>query len=516
MPGSEERWSAQDAQKGEEVKAIANDLTIGRQIIDQLVKAFQTAVDECNWLNTRLLVRFGFSFRPSRPSLADRSLPNCFPQVQAFAHLATTGVVSAASVLALLQSLMAVVDELGVNPSRVEQVITCVGEGLIRVSLRFWSLPERGIVADDICASCVSGWRCLARARCRGCRVHPRCHRGLRDDPPESSRPGRAVWSQGCARGRRPSPRQGRESFSRRLILHGRSLETDALLFALALAQTLVHLHRALAELSANAFQAPTFLPRPHLLFPEAEKDPLGVYELPLIMIPPAIVDENAAQGVAKERRTEGWATVELEIFEEEVRLDHVFTCLDFGSRDFDSSPQIVPSPSTPSGWILRQIVHDTITIFEVNRKECARLLLELPNWLESGTFKPPANVQVDSDGPQPTWSLESLVVSNIIATIIRLPSPPHLTLYYTSLLIELCKFSPSTVAPPVGKTARKFYAALDEGMDVECARRFADWLSVHLSNFGFQWLWKDWCALTVDSSRSSPVADSIAFFSAM
>lgn len=74
MPGSEERWSAQDAQKGEEVKAIANDLTIGRQIIDQLVKAFQTAVDECNWLNTRLLVRFGFSFRPSWPSLADRRL----------------------------------------------------------------------------------------------------------------------------------------------------------------------------------------------------------------------------------------------------------------------------------------------------------------------------------------------------------------------------------------------------------------------------------------------------------
>lgn len=38
---------------------------------------------------------------------------------------------------------MAVVDELGVNPSRVEQVITCVGESLIRVSLPSWRLPRK-------------------------------------------------------------------------------------------------------------------------------------------------------------------------------------------------------------------------------------------------------------------------------------------------------------------------------------------------------------------------------------
>lgn len=167
---------------------------------------------------------------------------------------------------------------------------------------------------------------------------------------------------------------------------------------------------------------------------------------------------------------------------------------------------QVVPSPSTPSGWVLRQIVHDTITIFEINRKECARLLLELPNWLESGTFKPPAHVVVEADGPQPTWSLESLVVSTILSTIIRLPSPAHTTLYYTSLLVELCKFSPATVAPPVGKTARKLYAALDDGLDVECARRIADWLSVHLSNFGFQWLWRDWCVCLPASTRPLPL----------
>jgi hypothetical protein len=54
-------------------------------------------------------------------------------QIQLFAHLASIGVVSPASLLTLLQSLLAVIEELGVNPSRVEQAITCVGEALIRV-----------------------------------------------------------------------------------------------------------------------------------------------------------------------------------------------------------------------------------------------------------------------------------------------------------------------------------------------------------------------------------------------
>lgn len=158
-----------------------------------------------------------------------------------------------------------------------------------------------------------------------------------------------------------------------------------------------------------------------------------------------------------------------------------------------------MPSPSTSAGWILRQLVHDTVEIFEINRKEAARILLELPNWFESGTFKPPPNVPLPSDVHVPTWSLESLIVSSILSTSIVLPAPHYQTTYYTTLLVELCKLSPSTVAPPVGKSVRKLYAALGQGLDVECSRRIAEWLSLHLSNFGFQWpLWKDWYILTI------------------
>lgn len=240
----------------------------------------------------------------------------------------------------------------------------------------------------------------------------------------------------------------------------------------------MTHLNRALGELRSEGFALPRFLPRPHALFPERASDPQGAYSLPLVMVPPELVEMGDTHGTS-EKKLEGWATCELEIFEHDL----------------------VPSPSTPSGWILRQLVHDIINIFEINRKDCAKILLELPNWLNSGTFKPPPNVTVslpsDPDAPVPTWSLESLLASSIISTIIALPSPPHQTLYYTSLIIELCKFSPTTMAPPVGRTGRKFYAALDGGIDVECSRRFADWLAVHLSNFGFQWLWKDWFVST-------------------
>ena len=48
----------------------------------------------------------------------------------------------------------------------------------------------------------------------------------------------------------------------------------------------------------------------------------------------------------------------------------------------------MTPDPTTPAGFILRSNILDTIDIFEVNRKECARLLLEYPKWTLPGIFK--------------------------------------------------------------------------------------------------------------------------------
>jgi nuclear cap-binding protein subunit 1 len=157
---------------------------------------------------------------------------------------------------------------------------------------------------------------------------------------------------------------------------------------------------------------------------------------------------------------------------------------------------QVVPSPDTPLGWTLRSIIHDTVHIFEVNRKECARLLLAIRQYLPKDTFKPLATTTETEDpsASTSTISLESLVVSTILSIMFTLPSPPYDLIYYGSVITELCKLSPNTVAPPVGRAVRKLFTMLGaEGLDSEIARRAAEWFAVHLSNFGFQWMWKEW-----------------------
>jgi len=73
------------------------------------------------------------------------------------------------------------------------------------------------------------------------------------------------------------------------------------------------------------------------------------------------------------------------------------------------------------------------------------------------------------------------------------LPEAEHKSIYYIALITELCKLSPSTVGPAVGKSIRKLYSLLSDGLDSEASRRFAEWFAVHMSNFGFQWVWKEW-----------------------
>ena len=98
---------------------------------------------------------------------------------------------------------------------------------------------------------------------------------------------------------------------------------------------------------------------------------------------------------------------------------------------------QVVPSPDTPLGWTLRSIIHDTVHIFEVNRKECARLLLAIRQYLPKDTFKPLATTAEteDSSASTSTLSLESLVVSTILSIMFTLPTPPYDLIYYGSVI---------------------------------------------------------------------------------
>jgi hypothetical protein len=66
---------------------------------------------------------------------------------------------------------------------------------------------------------------------------------------------------------------------------------------------------------------------------------------------------------------------------------------------------------------------------------------------------------------------------------------------YFSALICELCRLSPGTFGPAVGKCFRKLHDMTGEGLDVEISYRFSEWFAVHMSNFEFRWPpWQEWC----------------------
>ncbi|KAF5372027.1 hypothetical protein D9615_008085 [Tricholomella constricta] len=238
--------------------------------------------------------------------------------------------------------------------------------------------------------------------------------------------------------------------------------------------------------------------PYTNLPAPPAELEP---FNLPSVLVPPEIIELDA---LSTDVDAEDTAQVKKEEWPE------------YFLRLFDND--ISPDPNTPAGYAVRTALLDIISIFEVNRKECARLLLEYPKWNLPGAFKPKPGAPTPSD-VEPVagkeWQLESTIIETILGALLVLPESSHKSVYYISLITELCKLSPSTVGPAVGKSIRKLYGSLSEGLDVEAARRFAEWFAVHMSNFGFQWVWKEWVpdlTLAVQHPRRTFMRRAIEF----
>ncbi|KAH7888158.1 MIF4G like-domain-containing protein [Phlebopus sp. FC_14] len=237
--------------------------------------------------------------------------------------------------------------------------------------------------------------------------------------------------------------------------------------------------------------------PLPYLEYPDLDPTVSSPFELPSILVPPEVIELDGLATDAGEDaqvKKEEWPECFFQLFDNTV----------------------TPDPSTIAGFLIRSNILDTIDIFEVNRKECARLLLEYPKWCVPGTFKTRSAVPPGEEDPgAKNWQLESTVIEVILGSLFLLPESEQKAIYHVALITELCKLSPSTVGPAVGKSIRKLYAALADGLDVEIARRFAEWFAVHMSNFGFQWVWKEWVpdlALTDHHPKRSFVRLALEF----
>ncbi|KAN0097847.1 MIF4G like domain containing protein [Tylopilus felleus] len=217
-------------------------------------------------------------------------------------------------------------------------------------------------------------------------------------------------------------------------------------------------------------------VPQPYLDYPDLDPTTSSPFELPSILVPPEVIELD---GLATD------AGEDAQVKKEE--WPEYFYGL------FDNT--VTPESMSVSGFLIRSNIRDTVDIFEVNRKECARLLLEYPKWCVPGTFKPRSGAPppTEEDPNAKNWQLESVVIETVVGSLFLLPESPQKSIYYISMITELCKLSPSTVGPAVGKSIRRLYTALGDGLDPEVSRRFVEWFATHMSNFGFQWVWKEW-----------------------
>ncbi|GAA5821849.1 hypothetical protein JCM11251_004742 [Rhodosporidiobolus azoricus] len=452
--GEVEGEGGDDERKEDEPEKV----NVGKEIVMDLTKAFQAFLDERKWKSVRYCVALFATLT---------SLPPSAP------------LVSLSSLITLLTSFVSVLDEPGLRAARGDECVRIIVEALLRIDAE--ALAAEGGV--DTLRDGAQGYL-------------------------ESRRVEKAVFAD----------EENREQWQD------------------PLEQIVTSLTSAISTDDSTVYPASTTLSDPYTLLSLAPSDESSAVtdasealSLPLVLVPPESDEGDltigAATGVehaipppgvsAGLRGTEG-------VGYEGTRLL---------LRLFDD--ETVPTPYDPSGVLVRSLVSDLITLYETNRKEAAQLLLELPRWFKKGTFRsapaPAPAKRKDGDdedmkdeqeevveGPQ--WSLENIVVETIITSILSLPSPSLPLVYYYSLLTELCRISPQTVAPALGKCVRKLYAGLgvnarqkeEEGaigtpvLEAEGIRRFADWFSVHLSNYGFMWGWADW-APDMDVSDKHP-----------
>ncbi|PBK65728.1 hypothetical protein ARMSODRAFT_940305 [Armillaria solidipes] len=382
--------------------------SLGRQILEDIWKGFQTYVDQLAWRETRFCIHF-------------------------FAHLTLANLVSIDSLVGLLQSLTAVLDEFGVSHGRAKRAALCAAEGLMIAGSVIKT--NHASNATDIVNAIVAFNETTTSAKWI---VHPM------------------------------------------MSLPSTSVTTDNA------DELLDILLASLGALEKSGYaESLTSFPRPYADFPALDLESFTPFSLPSVLVPPEVIELENEMGDDAPIKKEEWPEYFIRLFENDVSPDY----------------------NTPEGYAVRTDLVSILDIFEVNRKECARILLEYPKWMLPGTFKPKPGAPVVDIEPVPgrSWQLESTIIETILGAFFVLPESSQKSIYYMSVITELCKLSPSTVGPAVGKSIRKLYGYLSDGLDLDIARRFSEWFAVHMSNFGFQWVWKEWLpdiALVIQNPR--------------
>lgn len=188
--------------------------------------------------------------------------------------------------------------------------------------------------------------------------------------------------------------------------------------------QLLESLVTALRTLEGASFPVVDIIPQPHLSFPKLE-NLTATYELPVVLVPPAVIEIKDDSDMRSAPKARELPTVYLRVFETEVCSRPFFACLSPPSiiHRYSLVPQPTIDAATPEGFLLRSTWTDMMDIYEINRKEAARVLLDSARWFKPGTFRPKPGTAPppQPDDPPPTGCQLELSVMEVRGLILMI-----------------------------------------------------------------------------------------------
>ncbi|KAF9621019.1 hypothetical protein IFM89_015841 [Coptis chinensis] len=131
--------------------------------------------------------------------------------------------------------------------------------------------------------------------------------------------------------------------------------------------------------------------------------------------------------------------------------------------------------------FIVEEYLLDVLLFFNGCRKECASFMVGLPV----------------------PFRYEYLMAETIFSQLLLLPQPRFKPIYYTLVIIDLCKALPGAFPAVIAAAVRALFDRISD-LDMECRIRLILWFSHHLSNFQFFWPWNEW-ACVLDLPRWAP-----------
>ncbi|KAA8527195.1 hypothetical protein F0562_008576 [Nyssa sinensis] len=115
--------------------------------------------------------------------------------------------------------------------------------------------------------------------------------------------------------------------------------------------------------------------------------------------------------------------------------------------------------------FVVEEYLLDVLLFLNGCRKECASYMVGLPV----------------------PFRYEYLMAETIFSQLLLLPQPPFKPMYYTLVIIDLCKALPGAFPAVVAGAVRALFDKIAD-LDMECRTRLILWFSHHLSNFQFIW----------------------------